>query len=168
MDKRKKYIDWYQRVDDVTAKLKKKCKCGHSKIVPYSSKYEYLICNWCGRRLYYDDEKQKEYDKKVAKENFMFNLKKYINEEEEKNMLKENIMNKKCLKRKYFKNNADYFDFCKNVKVQIYIVDTTSSKTGNIIVYYGNKLGRPKKTENVKPIKRRYKYYKNPYYNKFQ
>ena len=166
--KKKKYIDWYQKVDDVTACLKKECKCGHRKLVPYSSKYEYVLCNWCGARLYYDDNKQQEWDKKVAKENFIFNLNKCIEEKNIEDMLIDKIRNKKNLKRKYFKTNEEYLVFCKDSKIQIYIVDTKSSKTGNIIVYYGAKMGRPKKDNSIKPKKYRYKYYKNSKYRLYQ
>lgn len=168
MENKKRYIDYNQRLDYVCAELKKKCRCGHTQIVPMSSKREYVLCKWCNARLYWDDNKQQEYNKKVAKDNFIFNLKKCIKDKEKESMLREEIMNKKNLKRKYFKNNADYFNFCKDVKIQIYIVDTTSSKSGNIIVYYGTKLGRPKKNTDCKPIRRRYKYYKNPRYNLYQ
>ena len=57
-------------------------------------------------------------------------------------------IDKKKLKRKCFKNNSDYFKFCKNMTEQIYIVGTTSSKSGKIVVYYGAKLGRPPKNKN--------------------
>lgn len=63
-------------------------------------------------------------------------------------MRKSRVINKKKLKKRYFKNNSDYFTFCKNMTVQIYIVDTTSSKPEKIIVYYGAKLGRPPKNKN--------------------
>ena len=151
MKKQSRFIDFNQQLDNAVEKCKKKCKCGHTKVVPYSSKYEYLICSWCGGRLYFDEAKQKEYDDEVAKNDFMFKLNKCLNKDENEinnNNNKRKLINKKKLKRRYFKNNSDYFTFCKNMTVQIYIVDTTSSKSGKIIVYYGTKLGRPPKTKN--------------------
>ena len=74
MKKQKRFIDFNQRLDNAVADCKKKCKCGHTKVVPYSTKYEYLICNWCGRRLYFDDAKQKEYDDKAIPK-FLWNAK---------------------------------------------------------------------------------------------
>ena len=53
--------------------------------------------------------------------------------------------------------------------VQIYIVDTTSSKSGKIIVYYGKKLGRPPKNKNTltqEEYNKRKKHYKNSYKKK--
>ena len=151
MKKQSRFIDFNQKLDIAVADCKKKCKCGHIMLVPYSSKHEYVICNWCGGRLYFDDAKQKEYDDKVAKNEFMFKLNKCLNQAKKdisKIMYKGRVIDKKKLKRKYFKNNADYFTFCKDVTIQIYIVDTTSSKSGKIIVYYGAKLGRPPKNKN--------------------
>ena len=151
MKKQKRFIDFNQILDNAVANCKKKCKCGHTRVVPYSSKHEYVICSCCGGRLYFDDAKQKEYDDKVAKNEFMFKLNKCLNQDKKdisKTVRKGRVIDKKKLKRKYFKNNLDYFKFCKNMTVQIYIVDTTSSKSGKIIVYYGKKLGRPPKNKN--------------------
>ena len=76
--KNKKFIDWNQRMDNVLTDLKKRCRCGHTKVVPKSKKFEYVLCNWCGGRLYYDDAKQKEYEEKVDKEEFKYKLNKTI------------------------------------------------------------------------------------------
>ena len=151
MKKQRKFMDFNQRLDDAIADCKRKCKCGHIMLVPYSSKHEYIICNWCGGRLYFDDAKQKEYDDKIAKNEFMFKLNKCLDQAKEninKDMRKGRVIDKKKLKRRYFKNYSDYFTFCKNMTVQIYIVGTTSSKSGKIVVYYGAKLGRPPKNKN--------------------
>ena len=105
MKKQKRFIDFNQRLDNAVADCKKKCKCGHTKVVPYSTKYEYLICNWCGGRLYFDDAKQKEYDDKVAKNDFMFKLNKCLDQAKEdisKTMDKGRVIDKKKLKRKYY------------------------------------------------------------------
>ena len=155
MRKQSRFIDFNQQLDNAVEKCKKKCKCGHTKVVPYSSKYEYLICSWCGGRLYFDDAKQKEYDDEVAKNDFMFKLNKCLNKDENdinKNNNKRKLINKKKLKRRYFNNNIDYFKFCKKGTMKIYIVDT-SNKSGKIVVYYGPKLGRPSK--NKKPNSKR-------------
>ena len=80
MKKQNKFIDFNQRFDNAIANCKKRCKCGHTRAVPYSSKYEYVICSWCGGRLYFDDAKQKEYDKRVAKNDFVFKLNKCLDQ----------------------------------------------------------------------------------------
>lgn len=150
MKKQKRFMDFNHRLDKALGDYKKKCKCGHTKVVPYSTKYEYLICNWCGGRLYFDDAKQKEYDDKVAKNEFMFKLNKCLDQSKEdtnKAMRKSRVIDKKKLKRRYFNNNAEYFNFCKNMTIQVYIVDTTS-KSGKIVVYYGARLGRPPKNKS--------------------
>ena len=64
--KNKKFIDWNQKMDNVLTDLKKRCRCGHTKLVPKSNKFEYVLCNWCGGGWYYDDAKQKEYEEKVV------------------------------------------------------------------------------------------------------
>ena len=112
MRKQSRFIDFNQQLDNAVEKCKKKCKCGHTKVVPYSSKYEYLICSWCGGRLYFDDAKQKEYDDEVAKNDFMFKLNKCLNKDENEiknNNSKRKLINKKKLKRRYFNKNIDYF-----------------------------------------------------------
>lgn len=168
MKKQKRFIDFYQKLDSAVSNYKKKCKCGHTSVVPHSSKYEYVMCSWCGGRLYFDDAKQKEYDKKVAKNDFMFKLNKCLDQAKKdinKTMGKGRVINKKKLKKKCFKNNLEYFAFCKDVTVQIYIVDTTS-KSGKIVVYYGARLGRPpknKKKITPEEYKKRKKYCKSPY-----
>ena len=40
--------------------------------MPKSKNFEYVLCDWCGGRLYYDDAKQKEYEEKVDKEEFKY------------------------------------------------------------------------------------------------
>lgn len=168
--KKDKCIDYNQKLDNALACCKRKCKCGHTKVVPFSIKRDYVLCGWCGSRIYFEEEKQQKYDEKVAKDNFIFQLNKVIQRnQEKKKMKKDRVVDKSKLKKKYFKNNSDYFAFCKDVTVQIYIVDTTS-KTGKIIVYYGAKLGRPRKNINrATPDQyRKRKYYKNPYKQFFE
>lgn len=57
---------------------KKKCKCGHTQLVIKRRDRDYVLCSYCGARLYYDDNKQKEYNRKVDKDNFIRGLKKDI------------------------------------------------------------------------------------------
>lgn len=165
MKKQKKFIDFNQRLDNAVANCKKKCKCGHTKVVPYSSKYEYILCSWCGGRLYFDDDKQKEYDDRVAKNDFVFNLNKCLekrNKQMDEKEKKSRTINKKNLKRKYFKSNNEYFKFCNKPSIKIYFVYFIE-KSGNIAVYYGARLGRPPKNRkrNMETFKRHssYKHY---------
>ncbi len=58
--------------------LKKKCKCGHTQLVPRKKSSEYSLCTHCHGRLYPDDKKQKEYNYKRDKEEFMFQLRKVL------------------------------------------------------------------------------------------
>ena len=143
--KNKKFIDWNQRMDNVLTDLKKRCRCGHTKVVPKSNKFEYVLCNWCGGRLYYDDAKQKEYEKKVDKEEFKYKLNKTIEKTNKKvePMKRKRQINTSKMKKKTFNSNNDYFKFCNSINVTIYIVEYTDK--GKIRIYYGAKIGRPKK-----------------------
>lgn len=162
--KNKKFMDFNQRLDDAISDCKRKCKCGHTKVVPKSNKFEYVICNWCGGRLYYDDAKQKEYEKKVNKEEFKYKLNKTIEKANKKvePMKRKRQINTSKMKKKTFKSNNDYFKFCNSINVTIYIVEYTDK--GNIRIYYGAKVGRPNKQfidknnnygrQNVRDIRR--------------
>lgn len=75
----KKYIDSTQLLVEKLSLLKKRCKCGHTQVVPYSTKREYVLCSWCGSRLYRDDSKQLVYDNKVKKDEFMMKLRTCLN-----------------------------------------------------------------------------------------
>lgn len=153
----KRFIDNNQKIDNILAKYKRKCKCGHTKVVPPTNKYDYVICSWCGSRLYWDDEKQRSYDEKTAKNEFMYQLNKCIKEREEKELREKRRstrLNRKNMKKRYFKSNTEYFKFCDRIDITIYIVDTT--KADKIVVWYGAKLGRPKKN-NSKPTPKEYR-----------
>ena len=155
--KKKRFIDYDQKLDNALVELKRKCKCGHTKIIPYNKNFEYVICSWCGARIYRDEEKQKNYDKDCEKKEFMFKLNQcmdYINKNLEEpcddielHYMEDKKFEKKRLKRKYFKDNGDYFNFCNDNNIKVYIVSITPS--GKIVVYYGPRVGRPPK--NSKP-----------------
>lgn len=55
---------------------RKKCKCGHTIVtLPAAKRHkEYIVCNWCGQRVYDDKQKQQEHDKKVERENFRMKM----------------------------------------------------------------------------------------------
>ena len=158
--KNKKFIDWNQKIDTVLIDLKKKCRRGHTNVVPKSNKHDYVICNWCGVHLYYDDVRQKEYEKKVDKEEFMYKLNETIEKANKKvePMKRKRQINTDKMKKKIFKNNSEYFNFCNKINVTIYIVEYTDK--GYIRIYYGAKVGRPKKQiidkNNYRKQKRRY------------
>lgn len=46
----------------------KYCSCGHSVVVFPTT--EYKVCTHCNKLVYYDREKQREYEKKLKKEDF--------------------------------------------------------------------------------------------------
>lgn len=145
--KKNRFIDYNSRLDEALAHCKRKCKCGHVVCITPSKNREYIICTWCGGRIYFDENKQTKYDKRVAKNDFMYQLNKCLNKnKEEKNMKRKRPVSKSKLKRKYFNNNADYFTFCKKIDITIYIVEYADN--GKIKVYYGAKLGRPRKDAN--------------------
>ena len=73
----KKYKDLYSKIADAKEECTKTCKCGHRVMVAYSSKKDYVTCSWCKSRVYYDDAKQKEYDRQVARNEFIFKVNNY-------------------------------------------------------------------------------------------
>lgn len=75
----KRYIDDVQKVEEELIKCRRLCKCGHSvTVAPGLIRGEYIICTYCGGRMYKDLSKQKQHDKKVKRENFRFNFVKYL------------------------------------------------------------------------------------------
>lgn len=72
-----KYKMFDQRLANELSKCKVKCRCGHSVIVP-SGKSEWVICGWCGHRIFRDQSKQSSYDKKCDFEEFRFKLNGYL------------------------------------------------------------------------------------------
>lgn len=75
----KKYVDLTHRIDNSMSSLRRRCKCGHSMIVYILKERDYLICTWCGSRVYADENKQQEYDEKCKVNEFKFNLNKVMN-----------------------------------------------------------------------------------------
>ena len=73
-----RYIDNEQKLMDKTADIKRRCKCGHTQLLKRSKGREYDLCTWCGSRLYYDKHKQLIYDEKCLRDEFRFNIFKYL------------------------------------------------------------------------------------------
>lgn len=144
----RKYIDQEHKLYKSLADFKKKCKCGHTVYVGKNNpnKKNYVICSHCGTRVYYYKHDQDQYDRKVRKDEFIFKFNKCLNETltSEINKDRKRKVNKKRLKKKTFKNNNDYFKFFNNDKYTVYIVEK-DIKNGTIVIYYGLKIGRPKK-----------------------
>lgn len=51
-----------------------KCKCGHSLSIRAS--LESVVCSWCNRRVFKDEEKQKAHDEKMKKRENLLKFKK--------------------------------------------------------------------------------------------
>ena len=71
--------NWCKREEKLQDELighRRRCSCGHTIIALPASKNhkEYVVCNWCHKKVYKDDEKQKEHDKKVERENFRMKM----------------------------------------------------------------------------------------------
>ena len=47
---KKQNKDWYQAKSDYYDKIRIKCKCGHSLIIPVF--VDKQICSWCGHLVY--------------------------------------------------------------------------------------------------------------------
>lgn len=78
------YKEYNQIIADNLAKGKRKCRCGHIVIVPISKKYDYVLCNWCGGRMYSDPLLQKEHDKKCEQEEFRMAVRNEIKRQSKK------------------------------------------------------------------------------------
>lgn len=54
----------------------RKCSCGHTiSTLPAAKRHkDYVVCNWCGKKVFSDPEKQKEQNKKVERENFRMKM----------------------------------------------------------------------------------------------
>lgn len=65
-----------EKLQDELMEHRRKCSCGHTIIVLPASKNhkEYVVCNWCHKKVYKDDKKQQEHDKKVERENFRMKM----------------------------------------------------------------------------------------------
>lgn len=61
---------------DELTKHRKKCSCGHSIIVLPASKNhkDYVVCNWCHKKVFNNEEKQEEYNKQIKRENFRMKM----------------------------------------------------------------------------------------------
>jgi len=136
-----KYKKISSKLGDADAEGRRKCKCGHTIIFHRVIKSGYLICSWCGSRVYYDVEKQKEYDKEVAKNEFIFKVKNEINNAN--NKIK--VETDKDLKTKTFNSNDLYLQFYNENGSQITIHKIEIGPKGSIKIYYGKRCGRPRK-----------------------
>lgn len=68
-----------QKLVDALNEYKKICSCGCRSIIVASNKRSYAICRWCGKKVFMDEQKQIEHDKKVERENFRTNMWKMLN-----------------------------------------------------------------------------------------
>ena len=61
-----------RKLHDVLTEHRRKCSCGHTITTLPASKHhkEYIVCNWCGKKVFKDEEKQKEYERQLKRENF--------------------------------------------------------------------------------------------------
>lgn len=65
------------KLEEEMSKFKRKCSCGHTMNVYPSNGKEfkgYKTCRWCGKRVYGNDELQKQQDERVKKEAFRMNF----------------------------------------------------------------------------------------------
>lgn len=62
------------KLEDERIKYRKKCSCGHTMVVLPTLKKDYVVCSWCKKKVFKDDEKQKEHDRKVERENFRMKM----------------------------------------------------------------------------------------------
>ncbi len=63
------------KLSSVITENKRKCRCGHTQLVPRRKDVEFVLCSHCNGRLYADDHKQMVYEKKRDREEFMYKMK---------------------------------------------------------------------------------------------
>lgn len=65
-----------QRLENARNACKRTCSCGCTSVLPIGTKNnkDYVVCRWCGKRVYRDEAKQLEHNKKVEKENFRIQM----------------------------------------------------------------------------------------------
>ena len=73
-----------QKLINALSELKRTCSCGCVTVVG-APNCDYLICRWCGKKVFLDEQKQIEHDKKVERENFRTNMWKMLNKLGDKN-----------------------------------------------------------------------------------
>lgn len=77
------YKKYNQKIALNLEKCKRVCRCGHRVSLNggarvLKNKKGYFLCSWCGGRIYYDPERQKEHDKQCDREEFRMTLKHYM------------------------------------------------------------------------------------------
>ena len=63
-----------KKLEEERTTFTRKCDCGCSVIIYPTMKKEYVSCRWCGKKVFKDIEKQKEQDRKVAREDFRMKM----------------------------------------------------------------------------------------------
>lgn len=63
-----------QRLIDVRMQFKRTCTCGHTMAIYPTMKKDYIVCSWCGRKVFKDIERQKEHDEKVKRDEFRLKM----------------------------------------------------------------------------------------------
>ncbi len=67
-----------ERYFETITNYTRKCSCGCSVTIFPTTKREYIVCRWCGKKVFKDLEKQKQQDRKVEGENFRMKLRTMI------------------------------------------------------------------------------------------
>lgn len=65
-----------EKLHSIKSNYNRKCSCGHSvSTLPiHIYKKNYVVCTWCGKKVFKDIEKQVEQDEKIKREEFRFKL----------------------------------------------------------------------------------------------
>ncbi len=67
---------YYERLQNERQKYKRVCSCGCVSVMPKASKNTkgYIVCRWCGKKLFINDTEQKKHDEQVKRENFRMKM----------------------------------------------------------------------------------------------
>lgn len=55
---------------EAICKYRRLCKCGHTYIISPVCNKDFVVCSWCGRRVYKNEELQKIYENECKKKDF--------------------------------------------------------------------------------------------------
>lgn len=79
MARKTKEIREQNKLMEIQRQASVQCQCTNRvPLKAFRIFVDYSVCNWCGRRVYKDKEKQKKYDEQLKKETFEKQLKQYL------------------------------------------------------------------------------------------
>lgn len=63
-----------QKLENERSKYKVMCSCGRKTVMLPTMNKEYVVCSWCHKKVFRDEEKRREQEKKVHREDFRMKM----------------------------------------------------------------------------------------------